>query len=485
MKLSTKLYLGFFIIPALILITLSIYSISSFQRIDRQVITIYDDRIVPLQQIKQVSDSYAIIIMDSVNKAHAGLLSHKQALQDINKALQIIQDNWRAYQATKLTFQEQVFVAEAEELFLIANRKIEELKQVLKTEDSQENSGLDNFYGALYKDIDPITAKLQQLTDLQIQVAKDEREKASLVYAEIQLVFKLLLIVAVLIASPVGFTFSRSVLTAFKQTLNAVITSSTEMAVAVEEQERIAAQQASAVNQTTITMEELNVSSKVAAEQAETAARGAKEVLNLATEGTKTVARSLNEMLNLKQKMIAMQTQIFQLSGQTNQIGNISSLVSDLANQTNMLALNAAIEAVRAGSHGQGFAIIATEIRKLADQSQKSATKINSLVENIQKAINSTEIVTADGMKTIEENANISQDTADTFGGVRSKIDEVTASAQSISLNAQQQAIAIQQVVEAMKILNTAATETASGISQIKIGTQNLQEVSLALKTLV
>jgi len=79
MKLSTKLYLGFFIIPALILTILSIYSISSFDRIDRQVITIYDDRLIPLQQIKQVSDGYAILIMDSVNKANAGLLNDEQA----------------------------------------------------------------------------------------------------------------------------------------------------------------------------------------------------------------------------------------------------------------------------------------------------------------------------------------------------------------------------------------------------------------------
>jgi methyl-accepting chemotaxis protein len=394
MKLSTKLYLGFFIIPALILTILSIYSISSFDRIDRQVITIYDDRLIPLQQIKQVSDGYAILVMDSINKAHAGLLNDEQALEGINKAMKVIQDNWSAYQKTKLTFQEQVFLTEAEDLFPIANHKIEEIKQILKLKGT---SGLDNFYGALYESIDPITTKLQELINLQINVAKEEREKADLVYAEIQFVFKFLLIVALLIASPIGFTLSRSVLTAFKQTLNALITNSTEIAVASEEQERISSQQAYAVNQTTITMEQLNASSILAAQQAETAARGTEEVLALATGGTQTVTESLNEMVILKQKMDAMQSQISQLSTQTNQIGNISSLVSDLANQTNMLALNAAIEAVHAGSHGQGFTIVATEIRKLADQSQKSAIKINTLVKNIQSAIYLTETTTING----------------------------------------------------------------------------------------
>ena len=482
MKLSTKLYLGFFIIPALILTTLSIYSIASFDRIDRQIVTIYDDRLIPLQQIKQVSDGYAILVMDSVNKAHAGLLNNEQALEGINKAMKIIQDNWSAYQSTKLTFQEQVFMAEAEELFPIANSKIEQIKQILKLQGTSE---LDKSYGILYESIDPITAKLQDLSNLQIKVAKEERDKADLVYTEIQFVFKLLLIVALLIASPIGFILSRSVLATFKQTLNALISNSAEIAVASEEQERISAQQASAVNQTTITMEQLNTSSILAAQQAETAVRGTEEVLALATGGTQTVTESLNEMVILKQKMDAMQSQILQLTTQTNQIGNISSLVSDLANQTNMLALNAAIEAVHAGSHGQGFAIVATEIRKLADQSQKSAIKINNLVKNIQSAIHLTETTTTNGMKTIEKSYQTSQYTVDVFKGVRSKIDEVTSSVKSISLNSKQQMAAIEQVVEAMRILNITATETASGIRQIKLGTQNLNEVSLVIKALV
>ncbi|HLO50951.1 MAG TPA: methyl-accepting chemotaxis protein [Kamptonema sp.] len=482
MKLSTKLYLGFFIIPALILSAIAIYSISSFARIDRQVATIYDDQVIPLQEIKQISDSYAILIIDSVNKAHTGLLTNNEALQAINKATPIIRDAWSAYQRTKLTFQEQLLVAEIEDLFLPVNQQIETLKQVLN---SQENSSLDAFDGALYKNIDPLTAKLQELSNLQIVIAKQEREKANLVYAETLLVFKLLLVTVMLIASPIGFVFSRSILAAFKDTLNAVVVNSTEMAIAAQEQERIAAQQASAVNQTTATMDELNTSSKVAANQAETAAAGAKQVLALAVVGNQKVARSLSEMDELKQKMTVMQSQILQLSEQTNQIGNISSLVSDLANQTNMLALNAAIEAVRAGTQGKGFAVVTAEIRKLADRSQQSAIKINGLVKDIKQAIHSTEIVTDDSMKALEEGAKISEDTAKAFGGVMAAIDDVAISVQTISLNAQQQAIAIQQVVEAMRILNIAAAQTASGIGQVKIGTQNLNETAIALKALV
>ncbi|MGD1717232.1 methyl-accepting chemotaxis protein [Dapis sp. BLCC M172] len=92
-----------------------------------------------------------------------------------------------------------------------------------------------------------------------------------------------------------------------------------------------------------------------------------------------------------------MAQQITRLSEQTNQIGNISQLVGDLANQTNMLALNAAVEAVRAGEHGKGFGVVASEIRKLADESRKSAEKIYTLVADIQTSINSTVLATEAG----------------------------------------------------------------------------------------
>ena len=189
MKLSTKLYLGFFIIPAMILMAIAIYSISSFERIDRQIATIYDDRVVPLQQIKQVSDSYAIVIIDSFNKAEVGLISNDDALQAINKAQIIIQDSWNAYHNTNLTLAEEAIIAETEDLFIQVNSKIAQIEPVLK---SQNTSQVDALERSLYKYTDPLTTKLQELINLQIRVAKEEREKAELIYAEIQLFFNIL-----------------------------------------------------------------------------------------------------------------------------------------------------------------------------------------------------------------------------------------------------------------------------------------------------
>jgi Methyl-accepting chemotaxis protein len=339
--------------------------------------------------------------------------------------------------------------------------------------------------GKQTKFVDDFVKLNQQFRDLEVKSIKQatQKTKESLVFLISALVigsvFLLLLgaLIAWLISSGIAETIDRAV--------SSIASSSTEIAATVEEQERIASQQAASVNQTTTTMDELGASSRATAQQIETAAIQAMQALNLAGGGTKAVEQTLEAMATLKTKVQDMQGQIMQLSEQTDRIGNISTVVSDLANQTNMLALNAAVEAVRAGEHGKGFGVVASEIRKLADRSKKSGTQINLLVADIQRAINSTVMVTDEGTKTVEYGMNIASETAATFAGVANAVNNVVLSSQQISLNAKQQAIAIEQVVQAMNSLNQAAAQTACGISQTRVGTQKLNEAALDLKAIL
>jgi len=261
--------------------------------------------------------------------------------------------------------------------------------------------------------------------------------------------------------------------------------SSREISSTVEQQESAAREQAAIANQTSTTMEELGASSRQSAEQAEAAASGVQEVLILSEGGTKAVERTLQDMAMLRDKVGAIAELILRLSEQTNQIGSISGLVSDLANQTNMLALNAAVEAVRAGDHGKGFAVVSGEIRKLADQSKKSAAKISTLVNDIQNAISMTVVATDDGTKTVEQGVQIAQETAQAFSGVTNAVNNVALNSKQISLNVQQQATAIEQVLTAMTTLNQASQETASGIVQVREGTHRLNHAAIQLREIV
>lgn len=334
----------------------------------------------------------------------------------------------------------------------------------------------------LNKEIEQILNEFEQ-DEIQIQQQKNKETKEALATLNSVVIVGTLLSVG--LAIPIGLWIASRITQAINESVTAIASSSTEIAATIEEQERAASQQASAVHQTTTTIDELGVSSRQSAEQAEMSAKGAQEALEKAEEGSSAVEQSLQEMATLKQKVEEIAKKILNLSEQTNQIGSISTLVSELANQTNMLALNAAVEAVRAGEHGKGFGVVASEIRKLADASKQSADKINGLVVDIKNAINSTVIVTKEGTKNAEQGELIAQKTADAFSSIMAEINNVYESSQQISLNVKQQATAIQQVATAMNSLSTAAMQNASGISQTKLGTQKLNEVAVNLKSVV
>jgi methyl-accepting chemotaxis protein len=288
-----------------------------------------------------------------------------------------------------------------------------------------------------------------------------------------------------LVAAGSGILLSVSLSKPISGTVNAIASTAAEMAAMVEQYERVTAQQAAAVNETTATMDELEASFRQSAEQAEVAATRARQALTLTGDGTGAVNQTLEGMSSLKLKVEAIAEQILRLSEQTSQIGNITNLVSELANQTNLLALNAAVEAARAGEHGKGFAVVAAEIRKLADQSKKSAERINTLVLDIQNATNATVMATEEGTKTVEQGTYQTHRTAEVFEGLAASITSVFESSQQTLLNVKQQVAAVRQVVEAMEAINHGSKETTSGITQTRLGVQQLNDAAQSLQIIV
>jgi methyl-accepting chemotaxis protein len=268
-------------------------------------------------------------------------------------------------------------------------------------------------------------------------------------------------------------------------TTQAVAASSSQIASAVEQQERYLADQATSVNETTTTMEELGAASRQAAEQADASAAGAQQALSISENGSMTVSQTIAGINELQKKVEAIAGKIMQLSEQTSQISSITDMVSDIANQTNMLSLNAAVEAARAGEQGKGFAVVAGEVRKLAEQSKKSAERINTLVAEVQSSINSTVMVTDEGTKTAQVGIRMAEDTAKAFNSIAQSINHVYLNSQQIALSAKQQAVAVQQAVSAMNTINLGAQETASGVTQVKSATQNLAATASDLKSIV
>ncbi|NEP16281.1 MAG: methyl-accepting chemotaxis protein [Leptolyngbya sp. SIO4C1] len=295
----------------------------------------------------------------------------------------------------------------------------------------------------------------------------------------------LVVIFATLVTLPLGILRGRQLVELIQQLINGISSASQQIFSTIAEQERVANQQAASVNETTTTMDELEASSRQSAEQANAAVVAAKRALQRTQEGSHAVGETLEGMFTLEQKVEAIAEQIVNLSGQAGQIGGISELVADFANQTNMLALNSSVEAVRAGEHGKGFAVVANEIRKLSDQSQQSAEKINTLVNEIQKAINATVMVTEEGTKTVKTGVQAAQHADHAFQGIKESIDTVVINNQQVSLTLKQQVDAIRQVVEAMAVIDRGSKETAAGLTQTLSGTEHLNQTATSLRQMV
>lgn len=284
----------------------------------------------------------------------------------------------------------------------------------------------------------------------------------------------------------IGPLISRSITHPLQGTVNALSTTSVELASTMEEQERTAMSQSAAVNQTTTAMDELDASFNQTAEVVKVAAERVQQSVFVANEGIKTVRQMQEGMLDLKEKVgTTVGGQILKLSEQTAQISAITNQVGDLASQTNMLALNAAVEAARAGEHGKGFAVIAAEIRKLADVSRKAAERINVLVDDIQKATNATVMATEESAKTVEQAIQRAKATVDAFNELKEASNIAADTAQQTLLSVPQQVTAVKQVLESMDALNTGSRETAIAISQSRTGIITLRETVARLKSTI
>ncbi len=294
------------------------------------------------------------------------------------------------------------------------------------------------------------------------------------------LIFSLVLAIAL---SIFAFLLVRNILKFTGRFGNTMAATSAELATTVEEDEKVLAQQMSAVTQTTSTMDELDASGRRTAEQADDAAEAARKATDVTNGGSERVEAMLGQMGALKDKIEAVGRQIQKLTEQTAQIETITDTVTDIAGQTNLLALNASVEAARAGEHGRGFNVVAQEIRKLAVQSKQSAENISQLVNQVKKVTDTTVMSMEAGTRSVDETVEIGREAGEAFEQTRNSVLSITENTEQIALTAGQQSDAISQVLEAMHSLRDGADESTQGIGEIRAGIQQLQDMIQELKT--
>jgi methyl-accepting chemotaxis protein len=193
-----------------------------------------------------------------------------------------------------------------------------------------------------------------------------------------------------------------------------------------------------------------------------------------ATQGKETVGKAIDGMGKIKSTVEASAAKIQELGEKSKQIGEIIEVIDDIAEQTNLLALNAAIEAARAGEHGKGFAVVADEVRKLAERSAKATGEIANLIKGIQDETMHAVSAMEAGMAEVEQGSELAENAGSAIAEMMTAINEVVSQISEVTDAAAQMAAASSQVSQAMDQIaaiteqNTAATqEVAASADQV------------------
>ena len=196
--------------------------------------------------------------------------------------------------------------------------------------------------------------------------------------------------------------------------------------------------------------------------------------MRLTEEGRAAVSSSVHAMDLVAARVDVITQRAATLGDTGREIGRILDIIDDLSERTNMLALNAAIEAARAGEHGQGFAVVAAEVRRLAERARASTTQIQGLVTRIATESGATAMVAEEGQREVDRARDVAHEAAAALDRIAGMVDETTTATREISIATQQQRSASDQVVLAMGQVSDATRQYAVGSRQAEASAQDL-----------
>jgi methyl-accepting chemotaxis protein len=209
--------------------------------------------------------------------------------------------------------------------------------------------------------------------------------------------------------------------------------------------------QASALAQTQVTSEEIRQTSRQASVQALSLLEEAAKARELSRSGSEALNKSLDSLLAIRSRVELLAADVEALEGRARRIEGIIDSVKDLADQSNLLALNAAIEAMRAGAHGQGFGLVAREIRALADQSIAATEQVRVVLGDLNDGVRDAAKASREGVHDIQKGLERVQGSAETLADIQVTVGESMGQLQRIAEVVQQQDQGLSQVFLALK----------------------------------
>ncbi len=258
-----------------------------------------------------------------------------------------------------------------------------------------------------------------------------------------------------------------------------------EVRHAMDAQSSGASEQASSINEITASITEIEKSASQTMSKAKDLGGVAEKTRKSGQLGLESVEISVQGMKAVRDKVSLIAQTILDLSRQTHQVGEITAVVNNLAQQSKMLALNASIEAAKAGDAGKGFAIVAAEVKTLAEQSEQSTSQVQKILENIKIAAEKAVMVTEEGTKGVDSGLQMIERTGEIIRNLNEVIREAAIASQQIESAVRQESAGIEQITAGMNEINTVTSAFVESVNQTSDAMDNLSEVTRKLKSSV
>ncbi|MCL4551500.1 MAG: methyl-accepting chemotaxis protein [Bacteroidetes bacterium] len=257
-----------------------------------------------------------------------------------------------------------------------------------------------------------------------------------------------------------------------------ISSSSEEMAAGAQEQSSQTAEVASAVEQMTKTIFETTKNSARASESAKNAG-------TIAKDGGKVVSETIEGMNRIADVVKNSAVIVQALGKSSNEIGEIVQVIDDIADQTNLLALNAAIEAARAGEQGRGFAVVADEVRKLAERTTKATKEIATMIRQIQKDTEGAVVSMNEGTTEVEKGKVLADKAGQALKQIISGAEEVVDISTQVAAASEEQSSAAEQISRNIESISSVTNQSASGVQQIARAAEDLNRMTVNLQDLI
>lgn len=261
-----------------------------------------------------------------------------------------------------------------------------------------------------------------------------------------------------------------------------------QVATAILEVASSAEKQTYGIDNNVNALEEISQGAALIARNSLTVTNLTRETTLKAEEGGKSVLQTVDQMSSIHHSVIESNTMIKSLSNRSKEIESILDVITGISNQTNLLALNAAIEAARAGEAGKGFAVVADEVRKLAEQSQVSAQQISELIQAIQQDTENTVSKMSKVTEDVQSGLVVSEDAVKNFFEILDSMKEITPQMESVSATAELMSVGVQKAGVTANEIADIAKSNATTSEEVAASTEeqlaSMEEIALSAKSL-